>query len=242
MTTASPAADASLRTTIDEGVAILQLDDGKANAISLDVVDRFHTALDRALEDARAVVIVGRPGRFSAGFDLSVMSAGDQPMQELVLAGAGLFLRIYSHPQPVVAACTGHALAGGAILLMACDTRIGASGEFKIGLNEVGIGMPIPAFAVEMARDRLDPRLLTAATAQGQVFDPDGAVAAGYLDRVVDPTAVVDDAVAEGRRLADLRSGAVAGTKRRLRSATIQRCRAVLEDDIAELTLGPPPS
>ena len=235
--TDSPAA--ALQVTIDHDVAVLSLDDGKANAISLAVVDAAHAALDRALEDARAVVVAGRPGRFSAGFDLSVMSAGDQPMQELVLAGAELFLRIYCHPQPVVAACTGHALAGGAILLLASDVRIGATGEFKIGLNEVGIGMPLPAFAVEMARDRLDPRRLTPAIL-GQVTDAEGAVEAGYLDRTAAPDAVVAEAIEEARRMAELRPAAVAATKRRQRAATIQRCRAILEEDVAQLTLGPP--
>lgn len=233
----SPATPVTIH--VDDGVAVIRLDDGKANAVSHEVIDQLHAALDRAIEDARAVVIAGRPGRFSAGFDLAVMGAGDQPMQDLVLAGAGLFLRLYAHPQQVVAACTGHALAGGAILLLASDTRIGAEGEFKVGLNEVGIGMTLPSFAVELARDRLATHALTAATTQGRVYDPAGAVAAGYLDRTVPPDDVVSEAVTEARRLAELRTAAVAGTKRRLRAATLQRCRATLEDDIAELTAPP---
>ena len=228
----------ALQVRVEEGVCVLHLDDGKANALTHQLVGELHAALDRALEDARAVVLLGRPGRFSAGFDLSVMSAGDQPMQELVLAGAELMLRFYGHPQPVVAGCTGHALAGGAILLLAADTRIGAAGEFKIGLNEVGIGMPLPAFAVEMARDRLHPHLLTPCTVQGRVLDPDGAVAAGYLDRVCEPGAVAAEAAAEARRLGEMRSGAVAATKRALRGATLRRARATLVDDIAALTIG----
>ncbi|MBK5223564.1 MAG: crotonase/enoyl-CoA hydratase family protein [Acidimicrobiia bacterium] len=229
--------DAALQVTIDDGVALLHLDDGKANAISHAVIGQFHEALDRSLADAEAVVIAGRPGRFSAGFDLSVMSAGDQPMQELVLAGAELLLRIYGHPQPTVAACTGHALAGGAILLMVSDTRIGADGEFKIGLNEVGIGMALPAFAIELARDRISSAHLTAATAQGRIYDPAGAVEAGYLDQVAAADDVVDLAVAEARRLGSMRRGAIAGTKKRLRSATLQRIRATLDEDVAGLTL-----
>lgn len=230
-----------LQLTIDDGVAVVQLDDGKANAISHQVIELFHAALDRSLDEAGAVAVLGRPGRFSAGFDLSVMTAGDQPMQELVLAGAELLLRIYGHPQPVVAGCSGHALAGGAILLMASDTRIGAAGDFRIGLNEVAIGMALPVFAVELARDRLTPTELTAATSQGRIYDPEGARAAGYLDRVVDADAVAGDAVAEARRLADLRRGAVAQTKKRLRSATLQRIRATLDEDVAALTMSSGP-
>ena len=227
----------ALQVTIDDEVAVLRLDDGKANAMSHEVIDQFHVGLDRAVADARSVAITGRPGRFSAGFDLAVMQSGDKPMQDLVLAGADLFLRIYAHPQPVVAACTGHALAGGALLLLSADTRLGIRGEFKIGLNEVGIGMPLPAFAVELARDRLYTSELTAATVQGRIYDPAGAVDAGYLDRLVDSDDPTEEAVAEARRLGELRSGAVAATKSRLRAATIRRIRATLPDDITELTL-----
>jgi enoyl-CoA hydratase len=233
--------DLPLQIDIDDSVAVLRLDDGKANAISHDVIGLFHSALDRSLEEAEAVAILGRPGRFSAGFDLSVMTAGDQPMQELVLAGAELLLRIYGHPQPVVAGCTGHALAGGAILLMASDTRIGARGDFRIGLNEVGIGMALPVFAVELARDRLSTAELTAATAQAKVYDPDGALVAGYLDQVVDADDVIPLAVAEARRLGEMRRGAVAQTKKRLRSATLQRIRATLDEDVAGLSMSSGP-
>lgn len=233
MTTSGP-----LTVTIDDGVALLHLDDGKANALSHQVIDLLHQGLDRAIEDANAVVIAGRPGRFSAGFDLSVMSAGDKPMQDMVLAGAEWLIRLYAHPQPTVAACTGHALAGGAITLLTCDTRIGAEGDFKIGLNEVGIGMPLPEFAVELARDRLAPHHLVKATAQGEIYDPVGAVEAGYLDRHLPAEQVLDAALVEARRLSTLRRGAVAATKSNLRSATLRRMRGGLTDDIATLTLG----
>lgn len=233
--------DRPLQIDIDDGVAVLNLDDGKANAISHEVIGCVHDALDRSLEEAEAVAVIGRPGRFSAGFDLSVMSAGDQPMQELVLAGAELLLRIYGHPQPVVAGCTGHALAGGAILLMASDTRIGADGDFRIGLNEVGIGMGLPVFAIELARDRIAPTELTAATAQAKVYDPPGAVVAGYLDQVVAADEVAPLAIAEARRLGEMRRGAIAQTKKRLRSATLQRIRGTLDEDVAGLSISSGP-
>lgn len=228
----------ALTISIDDGVALLHLDDGKANALSHQSLDLLHGGLDRALADANAVVIAGRPGRFSAGFDLAVMSAGDKPMQDLVLAGAEWLLRLYAHPQPTVAACTGHALAGGALTLLASDTRIGAEGEFKIGLNEVGIGLPLPEFAVELARDRLRTHHLVRATVQGEIYDPVGAVESGYLDQVVAADQVLDTAVAEARRLSEMRRGAVAATKSRLRAATLRRARGTLIDDIASLTMG----
>lgn len=227
-----------LTTTIDDGVAVLHLDDGKANAVTHEVIDQLHAGLDRAIADAESVVIAGRPGRFSAGFDLSVMSAGDKPMQDLVLAGAEFMLRLYAHPQPTVAACTGHALAGGALMLLSCDTRIGAEGEFKIGLNEVGIGLPLPQFAVELARDRIASHLFVKATLQAELYDPTGAVVAGYLDWHLPADRVADEAVIEARRLGEMRRGAVSATKSRLRGATLRNIRSTLTDDIAELTLG----
>ena len=224
--------------TIEDDVAVVHLDDGKANALSFEVIDALHESLDRAVTDAHSVLIVGRPGRFSAGFDLKVMQAGDKPMQDLVLAGAEFLLRLYAHPQPVVAACTGHALAGGALLLLSCDTRIGTDGDFKIGLNEAAIGMPLPVFAVELARDRLARTELTAATVQGRIYDPGTAVDAGYLDRLVPGDELVEAAHLEARRLGELRQGAVAATKSRLRGATLRHVRATLVDDVAQLSLG----
>jgi enoyl-CoA hydratase len=229
-----------VRVELAEGVAVVHLDDGKANAISHALIDAVHDALDRATESAHAVAIVGRPGRFSAGFDLSVMGAGDKPMQDLVLAGAELLCRLYAHPQPVVVGCTGHALAAGALVLLTGDVRVGAAGDFRIGLNEATIGMALPEFGVELARDRLTPAALTASTALGQVHDPEGAVAAGFLDRLVGPDEVVDEAVAEAARLSSLRTGAVGGTKQRLRGPTIRRIRATLLDDVGGLS-GPRP-
>ena len=122
---------------LDDTVAVLTFDDGKANAYSHDALAAIGEGLDRAEQEATAVLLAGRPGKFSAGFDLSVMTAGDEPMRALVSAGAQLALRVFTFPMPVVAACTGHGLAMGAIMLLVCDARVGADGPFKIGLNEV---------------------------------------------------------------------------------------------------------
>jgi enoyl-CoA hydratase len=224
---------------LDDGVAVITLDDGRANAISVALLDQLHGVLDRAEEEARAVVIVGREGRFCAGFDLAAMTESAESMRTLVIAGARFLARLYGHSQPTVAACTGHALAAGALVLLACDTRIGADGAYKLGLNEVGIGMALPVFAVELARDRLSPAAFSAATIQARIYDPPGAVAAGYLDRTGPAGAVIDQAVAEARRLGELRGGAYARTKFVARQAVIDRILATLEDDIASVT-GPP--
>src|SRR3954471_11940875 len=134
----------------DAAVAVITVDDGKANAYSPDVLRAISEAFDQAETDgASAVLLQGRPGRFSAGFDLSIMTSGVEPMRALVTQGAELLLRIFTFPAPVVTACTGHALAAGALVLLVSDVRVGAEGKYKIGLNEVAIGMGLPIFAVE---------------------------------------------------------------------------------------------
>ena len=224
----------------DERVAVITLDDGKANALSHEVLDDLAGSLDHAeSDDAGAVVLAGRPGRFSAGFDLSVMTAGEDQMRALVTKGARVLNRLFVHPAPVVVACTGHALAAGALLVLTGDVTIGADGDFKIGLNEVAIGMGLPRFAVELARFRLDASGLNAALL-GQVHDPVDAGRVGYLDHVVPADAVVGDAIAAARRLAQLRTGAVAHTKQRLRGAIAEEIAATLDADLAEVS-GPTP-
>ncbi len=214
-------------------VAVVTLDDGKANVISTAVIDALHGHLDRLeSEGARALVLVGRPGRFSAGFDLSEMTAGVESMRALVVHGARWLMRLYGLGVPTVAACTGHALAAGALPLLSCDVRVGADVPAKIGLNEVAIGMALPKFAVELARERVPHHELGAATLGARIYDPAGAVAAGYLDRVVPEAELLGTALAEAERLAGLRTGAYALTKLNLRQAMIADQLATVQADL----------
>jgi enoyl-CoA hydratase len=218
----------AVTTMVEDGVAVVRLDDGKANALSMAVLSQLHDALDAASAQATAVCIVGNAKALSAGFDLSVMSEGAEGMLELVRSGGELLMRLYGHPQPTVVAVTGHALAAGALVVLACDTRIGADGPAKIGLNEVAIGMTLPVFAVELARDRLSKRALTRAAVEAEIFSPEGALAAGYLDRIVPVDQCERTAVDEARRLGQLDGRAYAGTKLALRQATIERVMPTL--------------
>jgi enoyl-CoA hydratase len=220
-----------------DSVALVRLDDGKANALSNDVIAALVVALDRAeKEGAKALVLAGRPGRFSAGFDLSVMRQGPQAALDLVLAGAELGIRLYASPIPVVLAVTGHALAMGAVLCLTADQRIGSEGDFKIGLNEVAIGMTLPGFAVELAHSRLSRRHLTRATSLAEIYDPVGACDAGFLDRTVAAEKCVDEALSVARGLADgLNGRAHDGTKRALRAESLDRLRQSVADDRAQL-------
>jgi enoyl-CoA hydratase len=227
---------------LDGHVAIITMDDGKANAISLGVLAELDGALDRASADpeAHAVLIAGRPGRFSAGFDLSVMTSSPESMRELVMAGGRFVARLLLEPMPVVAASTGHALAMGALVLLACDHRLGASGDWKIGLNEVAIGMPLPRWAVELGSYRIAPAEREWRMVLGQVGSPEEAVTAGFLDRVVPAERLLEEARAVASRLAELRSGAVAGTKIRLRSALVDRMLEDMEGDLSAIEVPSP--
>lgn len=223
-----------VRYELSDDVASITFDDGKANALSRSAIDAINVALDRAEREAKAVMLAGRPGRFSAGFDLSVMQGGIDDVRALVRAGADLSLRLYTFPRPVVIACTGHALAAGAILLMSGDVRIGAAGPFKIGLNEVAIGMPVPHFAIELARDRLSKRHLTASTQLATIVDPTAALDVGYLDSVVDADAVVEAALARATELASTLSvPAFEATRHTLRGGVAASIRAELDSDLS---------
>src|SRR5438270_8669174 len=219
----------AVTTTVEDGVAVVRLDDGKANALSMAVIHGLHEALDEATADASAVCIAGNGKALCAGFDLTVMRGGIDGMVGLVRSGGELLMRLYGHPQPTVAAVTGHALAAGALLTLACDTRISGDGPAKIGLNEVAIGMTLPVFAVELARDRLSKRYFTRAAIEAEIFSPEGALAAGYLDRVVAADECERVAVDEARRLGQLDGRAYAGTKLALRQATIDRVMPTLQ-------------
>lgn len=226
-----------IRYELHDDVALISLDDGKANVFSPAMSAAINSALDRVEQEAKAVIFAGRPGRFSGGFDLNIMrEGGPAAAQEMVKAGAELVLRIYGFPRPTLAAVTGHALAMGAMFILSCDRRIGAAGNFKIGLNESKIGMSLPVFATELCRERLDPRHLTDAAILAEIYDPEQACTVGYLDRTAPADEVLETTLAEAKRLAaEITLRGMAGTKKRIRSSAIERIQATLEQDVKNL-------
>ena len=221
--------------TLEDSVAVIRMDDGKANALSVEMIDALLAALDRAEQEAKAIVLAGRPERFCAGFDLRVMMSGPEQATALLTRGSELLMRLYEAKLPLVIACTGHALAGGALVVLTGDLRIGAQGAFKIGLNEVAIGLPVPVLAMELARDRLATSELPRATLMAQIYAPDEAVRAGYLDEVVPPGELLARAKAEAARLGALPNQAYRATKTRLRKATVDHIRSSLAADMATI-------
>ncbi|HTL39147.1 MAG TPA: crotonase/enoyl-CoA hydratase family protein [Kofleriaceae bacterium] len=221
--------------SLENKVAIVKMDDGKANALSRPMIDALTAALARAESEASAMVLVGRENRFCAGFDLRVMMSGPDAAKDLLKAGAALLMKLYGSQIPLVIACTGHALAGGALVVLTGDYRIGTTGAFQIGLNEVSLGMPVPVLAMELARDRLSKRALVHATLLAKIYDPESAIGAGYLDEVASADAVLERARAEATRLGALSKAAFQATKKRLRGATIQHVLTSLETDMADM-------
>ena len=222
---------------LQDNVAVVTMDDGKANALSYEMIDAVMDALHRAEREASAMVLAGRPERFCAGFDLRVMMSGMEKAIAMVTRGGQLLLSLYDAQLPLVIACTGHALAGGALTVLTGDWRVGAAGNFKLGLNEVAIGMPVPALAMELARDRLTARELPRATLAAHIYAPEDAIEAGWLDEVVAPDHVVPRSIAEATRLGKLSKTAYRETKRRLRGKTIEYIKVTTAEDLRALTM-----
>jgi enoyl-CoA hydratase len=220
-------------------VARIRLDDGKANALGFDLIAALRAALAQAEKEAGAALLLGREGRFSGGYDLSVMGAGIDAIRGLVRAGGELFTQMLDTRIPIVAGCTGHAIAGGALLLLASDYRVGSRGNFKLGLSEVALGMTLPIYALELAQLRVSKRHLARATQQAELYTPEGAVDAGFLDRAVEPAELEASAAAEAARLAELPQPAYADTKRRGHRAALEQIRATFEMDMARVQQGP---
>ena len=206
---------------LEDGIATLTLSNGKVNAISPDVIAAFNAALDQAVTDRAVVIITGQPGILSGGYDLKVMTSGPKEAVSLVTSGSTLARRLLSHPFPVIVACTGHAVAKGAFLLLSADYRIGVDGPFSIGLNEVQIGMTMHHAGIELARDRLRKSAFHRSVINGEMFNPQTAVDAGFLDVVVSAEELQSTALAAARQLKKINMTAHKNTKLKVRKALL---------------------
>jgi len=212
---------------IQDDVALVTMDDGKKNAITIEALQGLEAALDKAEADAAAVVLAGRPGSFCAGFDIKVMT-GDDPEARRKLSNRGgrMTVRLFSFPKPLVAACTGHGFTIGAIWMAGCDTRIGERGDFKLGMTETALGMVLPDWALEPLKLRLNTAYFIPAIVQAQLFDPQGALAAGLLDQLVDKGQAIPTALEAAGRFAKLPADAYAGNKLSTRHEVIEKMSA----------------
>ncbi|MDH0336254.1 crotonase/enoyl-CoA hydratase family protein [Pseudomonas otitidis] len=216
---------------LEDGIATLTLSNGKVNAISPDVIAAFNAALDRAEQDRAIVILTGQPGILSGGYDLKVMTSGPQNAVNLVAAGSTLARRMLAHPYPIIVACPGHAVAKGAFLLLSADYRIGVEGPFNIGLNEVQIGMTMHHVGIELARDRLRKSAFHRSVINGEMFDPQGALDAGFLDKVVPAEALLPTSLAAAQQLKKINMTAHRNTKLKVRKALLETLDQAIELD-----------
>jgi enoyl-CoA hydratase len=220
------------RIGIEDGIAWITLDDGKVNALSTALIGELGEALEAAERAGAVAVLRGREGIFSAGFDLRTFQRGLGASVEMVRAGARLVERLLAFPHPVLTVCTGHAYPMGAFLMLSADVRFGVAGPWRIGMNEVAIGMTVPRFAVELARHRLTPpgfaRITTAA-----MFTPEEALRLGYLDRVLEADQLSDAVREEAQRLRALDRPSFAATKARINERALHAIRTAADDEAA---------
>ncbi|HEX5065239.1 MAG TPA: crotonase/enoyl-CoA hydratase family protein [Myxococcota bacterium] len=216
---------------IEDGIAWITLDDGKVNALSPEMIAELGEALDQAERASAVVVLRGRDGIFSAGFDLKTFQRGAAAGVSMVRAGAELVLRLLAFQRPVLTVCTGHAYPAGAFLMLAADVRLGTAGAWKIGMNETAIGLTVPKFAVELARHRLTAAGFARVPA-AMMFAPDDAVRVGYLDRVL-PAGELDAAAREeAQRLRALDMPSYVATRARVNEQAIRAIRSALDEEL----------
>jgi enoyl-CoA hydratase len=198
------------------------MDDGKVNALSPAMFEELFAALDRAEAEEAIVILTGRDRILSGGFDLR---CPPERLREMVAGGARLAERLLSFPNPVVAACNGNAIAMAAFMLLCCDHRTGVEGDFRIGLNEVAIGLTPPWFGIAVARHRLSPPYFDRCAVSGAMLDPDESVTAGFLDLLTAPEQLPEAGRHAAEQLGEIDRAAHRATKLRVRAQAIEGVR-----------------
>jgi enoyl-CoA hydratase len=223
-----------VRYDLNNDVATLRMDDGKANVMNIAMLAALNEALDRAEKEAKVVVLSGRDGSFSGGFDLRAFKRGGPDVQTMLEEGMRLCARLVNYPLPVIAACTGHAIALGAILLLSCDLRVGLDVGARFQLNEVRLGMVLPRLTVEVCRRKLAPAQMHTATTLGMLFTPATALLAGFVDELVPAYAMQEVVQRHCVDLLALDSKSFARNKRRINAQVIEAMAFAMKADIAE--------
>jgi enoyl-CoA hydratase len=224
----------SVRYQMQDGIAVITIDDGKRNALPPAVLKGVYGALRKAEKDRAVVILTGREGVFSAGYDLKVMKAGNTDTLRMLRAGYSLTARIMEHPYPVIAACNGHSFAMGVFMMLSADYVIGSRGDFQIAANEVAIGLTMPRVACTTLQQRLTPAAYQRAVALSEYFTPESALAVGFFDELVEPGELLNRARALAEKFGKLDMRAHAETKRRIRAKQISAIRRQVPLDLMD--------
>ena len=218
--------------TTEGDVSIITLNDGKANVFSPEMSSTVSNLLDQVPGDKGSLVITGRPGIFSAGFDLKIISSGDaDAVAAMVKAGFTLLARIYNFPRPVIAACSGHGVALGAFLLCCADYRIGAKGQFIVQANETRNNMSIPAPILEISKSRIAKTHWYRAILNAEAYPVENAIEPGYLDEVTDAENLMNRAMEVANDLATLGHPHYKITKDLDQKETLKRIRDAIGEN-----------
>lgn len=215
--------------------ALLRMNTGKANAINAAWIARMNAALDEAAQaGSRALVVTGTDAFFSGGLDLLALVDLDRPaLSAFVDSFNAVMLRLFTLPLPVVAAVNGHAIAGGCVLALQADVRVIAQGKGRIGLNEVPLGISLPALVLETLRAQVPPGSLVPIALEGRLLDPAAALQLGLVHEVVEPGDLISRALAHAARLAVLPSQSFAAVKAALRAPALAAVRAAAASESA---------
>ena len=200
-------------------IAVLTIAHGKANALDIELLEAITAQFEKLRSTPeRAVVLTGQGRMFSAGVDLPRLAdGGPDYVRRFLPALHRLYDTVFFFPKPVVAAVNGHAIAGGCVLECCADRRIAARDNFRIGVTELLVGVPFPAMAFEVMRFATAPRYFADGILSGATYMPDIALQRGLVDEVVEPSALIDRAVAAAETLAALPPRTFEVTKRQIR-------------------------
>lgn len=216
---------------IEDSIAIITMDDGQNNVASPDMIDQLNAALDQAEAEKAVVILTGQAEVFCAGFDLNILRTGLGNTFKMLMGGFWLTHRLLSFPMPVIIACNGHAVALGSFLLMAADYRLGVSGPYKIVANEVQIGLTMPSCGLVLAEARLNPSHRDRAALLSEVFSPDQAIAAGFIDRVVNSESLTSEAKELAETYLTLDAQAHTASKRKMRKPLLKKLKWAIRKD-----------
>ncbi|MDA9867671.1 crotonase/enoyl-CoA hydratase family protein [Gammaproteobacteria bacterium] len=210
--------------TSEDDISIITLDDGKANVFSPKMIQDVNECLDKVPTESGALIITGREGMFSAGFDLKIISAGDmQATMDMSLSGFKLLSRLFSFPRPILAACSGHGIALGTFLLCCCDYRVGVKGDYMIGANEMRTNMVIPIPILELINHRVSSGHKYRAILGAEMYSIENGIDAGLIDEVVDPENLMETVMLKAKDLATMGHPSYTHTKELLIREPLQK-------------------
>lgn len=228
------AKNALVRCEIANEIATITIDDGKRNALSPAVFREIYAAIDRAEKAKATIILTGREGVFSAGFDLKVMRSGKPETLAMLRSGYALTAKLMAYPRPVIAACNGHCFAMGVFMMLSADYIIGSKGDFRISANEVAIGLTMPRVAAATLQQRLTPAAYQRAVVLSEEFSPESALQAGFFDELVNANELAQLARDKAEQFQTLDKNAHAASKLRIRADTIKAIRRHLPLDLVD--------